>query len=71
MSSLKPGQISAPFATSSGWHLVQVINRRKVDNSKNFVREQARQLAYGHKADEALKVWLKQVRAEAYIKIMQ
>jgi peptidyl-prolyl cis-trans isomerase SurA len=66
---LKPGQISQPFATSAGWHLVQVLNRRKVDNSKNYLREHARQQAYGQKADAALKIWLKQIRAEAYIKI--
>jgi peptidyl-prolyl cis-trans isomerase SurA len=70
MASLKPGQTSQPFATSAGWHLVQVLKRRTADNSKNFAREQARQQAYGHKADEAIKVWLKQMRAETYIKIM-
>jgi peptidyl-prolyl cis-trans isomerase SurA len=69
MESLKSGQISQPFATSAGWHLVQVLNRRKMDNSKHYLREYARQQAYGQKADAALKIWLKQIRAEAYVKI--
>ncbi|MFU8798019.1 MAG: peptidylprolyl isomerase, partial [Gammaproteobacteria bacterium] len=71
MDMLKPGQISQPFSTSSGWHLVQVIKRRQVDNAKNLAKEEARQQAYGQKADAYIKTWIKQVRAEAYIKIMK
>ena len=41
MNKLKPGEISEPFMTQFGWHIVQVMSRRKYDNTKQFQRSQA------------------------------
>lgn len=65
---LKPGQISQPFATSTGWHLVQVIKRRQVEEKRDPFKEEARQQIYAKKSAEVTKLWLKQLKADAYIK---
>ncbi len=67
MDALKPGQISQPFRTRFGWHIVQVMARRTRDNTHHFLRNQARELIRKRKADEALQNWLRQLRDESYV----
>ncbi|HKK05999.1 MAG: peptidylprolyl isomerase [Gammaproteobacteria bacterium] len=67
MNGLKPGEISQPFRTRFGWHIVQVMARRNYDNTKDFQRSQARELLHKRKAEEALQNWLRQLRDEAYV----
>ena len=69
MSQTKVGEISQPFKSQFGWHILQILEVKKSDNNKAFLQNQARQLVYQRKYQEALKAWLKQLRAQAYIKI--
>jgi peptidyl-prolyl cis-trans isomerase SurA len=67
MNSLKVGELSQPFATPFGWHLMEVLERRKADTTGERKRQQARQILRERKADEAYQEWLRQLRDRAFV----
>ena len=69
MNSLKPGEISQPFNTSFGWHLVQVLERRSTGLTQERRRMQARQAIKERKSDEAFQDWLRQLRDRTYVEM--
>lgn len=66
---LKDNEISEPFKTQFGWHLVQLLGRRDFDNTATAEREQAYQQLRESRVDEATDVWLQQLRDEAYVEL--
>ena len=69
MNELKDLQISMPVLTQFGWHLIQVIERRSQDMSKEAARLKARQEIRAKKADEAYQDWIRELRDRAYVEI--
>lgn len=67
MNSLKPDQLSEPFASPFGWHLVQVLERRQTDVSGERKRQEARLILRERNADEAYQEWLRQLRDRAFV----
>ena len=67
MNLLKPGEVSPPVQTPFGWHLIQVLERRNEDMSKERQRLAARQALRARKSDEAYQEWVRQLRDRAYI----
>ncbi|HUA89076.1 MAG TPA: peptidylprolyl isomerase [Steroidobacteraceae bacterium] len=67
LTSLKEGEISEPFKTQYGWHIVQVLGKRSVDNTEEVKRRQAMEAIRAGKADEETELWLRRMRDEAYV----
>ena len=67
MNNLKVGELSEPFASPFGWHLMEVLERRKADVTGERKRMQARQILRERKADEAYQEWLRQLRDRAFV----
>lgn len=71
LASLQEGQISEPFRTTHGWHIVQLESRRKTDATEQVNSNRAHQLIFRRKFNEELQHWLDEMRAEAYIEIIE
>lgn len=69
MVALKIDQISEPVRTPFGWHVVQVLERRKQDMSKESARLKARQEIKARKSEEAYQDWLRELRDRAYVEL--
>ena len=64
---LQPDEISQPFRTQFGWHIVQLMGRRQFDATQDMMRQQAFQRLREAKADEETELWLRRLRDEAYV----
>ena len=63
------GELSQPFESQFGWHVLQVLDRRSTDSSVQMREQQALNLLRNRKYDEELQTWLRQIRDEAYVEI--
>ncbi|MDX1609862.1 MAG: peptidylprolyl isomerase [Halofilum sp. (in: g-proteobacteria)] len=66
---LEPGQLSEPFRTPFGWHLVQVLDERERTDVERYRRAQARQTLYQREVEEETRRWLRERREESYIDV--
>jgi len=69
MKKLEPNQISAPVRTPFGWHLIQVLERRRQDITGDRARSEAQVAIRQRKADEAFQDWVRQIRDRAYVEV--
>lgn len=66
---LQPGQVAAPFRSPFGWHVARVVERRTRDATDETRRARARAAIQNRKASEEYDMWLRRLRAEAYVEI--
>jgi len=69
MNDLKDGQISQTVRTPFGWHVIQVLERRKQDMSKEAARLKARQEIRKRKSEEAYQDWIRELRDRAFVEL--
>jgi peptidyl-prolyl cis-trans isomerase SurA len=67
MNGLKLGEVSGPVESSFGFHLIEVLERKSDDVSKEKKRNAARQALRERKLEEATEDWQRQVRDRAYV----
>ncbi|MDO6418806.1 peptidylprolyl isomerase [Amphritea sp. 2_MG-2023] len=69
MFSTPKGEISAPFESRFGWHILKVDDRRQQDMSEEMKTNQARATIRQRKFNEELQNWLREIRSQAYIEL--
>jgi peptidyl-prolyl cis-trans isomerase SurA len=61
------GEVSSPFKSQHGWHILQVVDRRSHDSTEETLRARARGAILQRKAEEENQNWLRRLRDEAYV----
>jgi peptidyl-prolyl cis-trans isomerase SurA len=69
MELLKPGEISEPFKSPFGWHIVQLIERGERDTTEELRRRRAIQAIRASKQEQETDLWLRRLRDEAWVEI--
>jgi peptidyl-prolyl cis-trans isomerase SurA len=69
MNKLALNQVSAPVRSQFGWHLIEVLGRRKQDVTADRERTQAQLAIRQRKSDEAFTDWVRQTRDKAYVEL--
>ena len=69
MNALAPGEISNIIKTQFGFHVLQVMERRSQDMSKEAARIKARQEIRARKSDEAYQDWVRELRDRAFVEL--
>ena len=67
LAQLQPDEISQPFRTQFGWHIIQLLGRRQFDTTDDVQRQRAFGALREAKADEETELWLRRLRDEAYV----
>jgi peptidyl-prolyl cis-trans isomerase SurA len=65
------GELSQPFSSQFGWHVLQVLDRRFSDSTLEQREQQALNLLHSRKYEEELQLWLREIRDEAYVEIKE
>jgi peptidyl-prolyl cis-trans isomerase SurA len=69
LDTLEPNEISEPFKTSFGWHIVQLLEKREQDVTDQARRNRAMAQIRQRKLEEQMQLWLQRLRDEAYLEI--
>jgi peptidyl-prolyl cis-trans isomerase SurA len=67
LGNLKDNDISEPFRTKYGWHIVQLLGKRFHDQSDEVRRQRVLTALRESKVDEETELWLRRLRDEAYV----
>ncbi len=67
LQAMADGQLSQPFRSEVGWHVIRRIGTRQQDVTEQNRRNQARDIIAQRKAEEEFERFLRQIRSEAYV----
>ena len=70
LASLQKDEYSMPIRTVHGWHLIQLIDRRVDDATEKRKKDRAYQLIFNRKFQEETDAWLREMRDQAYIEVL-
>ena len=69
MTSTPIKEVSRPFQSQFGWHILEVLDKRNVDMTEDMRKQQASNMLRNRKFEEELQTWLLEIRDDAYVEI--
>ncbi|MBE1302297.1 MAG: peptidylprolyl isomerase SurA [Alteromonadaceae bacterium] len=71
LNTLAKDEISMPFRSTHGWHIVQLIDKRVGDITAKVKLEKAHGLLFQRKYGEESEAWLREMRDNAYVEVLE
>jgi peptidyl-prolyl cis-trans isomerase SurA len=65
--SLEPGQMSEPFRSRFGWHVLEVMDRRLYNNTEDLKEQSCVQRVRNSKLANEYELWARRIRDEAFV----
>ena len=62
-------EMSSPFQTDAGWHIVKLLDKKQADVTKEYKRQQAEQAIQQRKIQQIIETWVREIRGEAFVDI--
>lgn len=69
LAELQPGEISEPFSSPFGWHIILLEDRQERDTTDDVKRRRAIQAIRAGKLEQETELWLRKLRDEAWVEI--
>lgn len=66
---MEVNEVSDPFQTEVGWHIIKFLGKKEADVTTEFRREQASNAIRQRKVEEEIEAWIRQIRGEAFVDI--
>lgn len=66
---VKLGEISRPFKSSFGWHILKVLEKREKNISDEMIKDKAFGILFNRKFNEQLQNTLEEIRSESFVDI--
>lgn len=66
---MQPGEISEPFQSQNGWHIMQLLDTRETDRTQDAIRAEARDKIRMQRAEQEIEKVLRQFRDEAFVEV--
>lgn len=64
---LEIGELSEPFRTRFGWHIVEVTDRRSYDTTEELKEQRCAEAIRASKMEEQQQLWVQQIRDQAFV----
>jgi|GEM_PF-4936802 len=66
---INKGEIGTPVQSSYGWHIIEIINTRKIDRTKKYNKKKIHKILFNRKFTQETITWLKEQRTSIYVTI--
>ena len=67
LETLPVGEISEPFSTKYGWHIIEILGKKEVDKTNAHLKDDAYHAIFNQRFNQECSAWIQELRASAYI----